>query len=559
MAKRLDYSRYNFDVLVEQLQNRLKEQDVWKDMYRSSTGQMLIELFSYVGDMISYYIERTAQESYIRTARRRSSVLNLVKVLNYSPRRRVSATGILTFSISATHSKNIFIPKYTECETAAGIKFVTSEDAVILAGSTETGVTAVQGEAVTVSIVSSGGDDQELSIEDEKVENTVLELFVEDELWEKVDSFIYAESDSKYYVVRNELDDTVSILFGNSVYGKAPAEGESRVVKYVRSDGADGNVFSSGLVTTVNSTLYDSDEATMDVDVTNADVLIGGVARQGTEDIRYSAPRVFSTGDRAVTKDDFDIILNNYPGVANATAWGEAEVDSPDYDMFNTVKFIVIAQDWQDPSDSFKTTLGEYLYDKALMTVKYEYASYYILEVVAVLSLKVFSGYTLSEVQANAEEVIEDDFVLGDTTKLGVDKQHSNLVASVDNLDGVSHCYLTLQIKKELEANYDSFNNYGETLLATDIKAGTVRLYLNDDIIGADDGEGSLTSSESGITVTGTIDYTTGVIGVDITPAPEVNDEVYVRYQQDEDGDLIVDKDQICRLDDVDVQSISFV
>ena len=91
MSNNLDYVNYDFDDLVVQLINRLSQGDAWKDTYRSATGEMLIELLAYVGNLVLYYIERRAEESYIATAKNRSSVVNLVKLLNYNPKRKVSS------------------------------------------------------------------------------------------------------------------------------------------------------------------------------------------------------------------------------------------------------------------------------------------------------------------------------------------------------------------------------------------------------------------------------------------------------------------------------------
>jgi hypothetical protein len=91
----LDYANYDFDTLTQQLIDRLKANpdSPWKDTYRSSTGQMLIELYAYIANLVLYYIERRAEESYIETAQLKSSVVNLVRLVGYIPNRAVSATG----------------------------------------------------------------------------------------------------------------------------------------------------------------------------------------------------------------------------------------------------------------------------------------------------------------------------------------------------------------------------------------------------------------------------------------------------------------------------------
>ncbi|NIP56399.1 MAG: hypothetical protein GWN13_31645, partial [Phycisphaerae bacterium] len=122
MSNQLNYVNYDQDDLVAALIDLLKVTDAWKDTYESSTGQMLIEFHAAIGNLILYYVERRAEEMYISTARHKSSVLNLVKLINYTPRRRVSATGSLTFTIDIVQTKIVHIPKYTECQTVDGYK-----------------------------------------------------------------------------------------------------------------------------------------------------------------------------------------------------------------------------------------------------------------------------------------------------------------------------------------------------------------------------------------------------------------------------------------------------
>jgi len=97
MSPRLNFADYNFDKLVSQLQAIVSQEDGWKDTaYAGGTGSFLIELFAYVGEMLLYYLERRAQESYIDTAQLRSSIVRLVSLISYRPKRKVSSTGQLT-------------------------------------------------------------------------------------------------------------------------------------------------------------------------------------------------------------------------------------------------------------------------------------------------------------------------------------------------------------------------------------------------------------------------------------------------------------------------------
>jgi len=572
MANELNYCNYDFDDLVTQLQERLSSRESWKDVYRSSTGQMLIELLAYVLNLALYYTERRAEESYLLTAKNRSSVINLVALLNYQPKRRTSALGTLTFTLSSPHTENVYIPKYTRCTSVDGVKFLTNEDAVIEKGQTSASVNSIQGELVTVEITSTGLTDQEYNIAETTVENSAdsnnptLRVIIDGEEWTKVDSFINSANTSKHFRVINEFDDTVTILFGDDINGKVPDEGSIITIQYVKSDGLDGNVTSTDKITTIEDSIYDGKGTLIsNISVTNNGLFLGGDEREDTEEIRYEAPRVFKTGDRAVTKDDFISILENYPGVANANVWGEneeaaAEGVSADYEMLNKVKMCIILQDWELPGENFKTTLSEYVYDNSMLTVKYEFVNPVILLAVPRLTVKVTTGYSMTQTQSDIYDAISSKFVLGDTAKLGTVVKYSEVISAVHDLAGVAYTTMILEIKKELSDTYSSFYDYGVTLDVTDIKPESVRLFVDGTYLTTDvdngDGTGTFStdSSESHV-VNGTVNYSTGVLTLDIDPAP--TSSIYVRYQQEGDGNIVPTFRQIAKLEDVDIESIS--
>ena len=58
-------------------------------------GLQILEWWAYLGDVLTFYNERIANESYLRTATRQDSVANLVALLGYQPAPGLAATGNL--------------------------------------------------------------------------------------------------------------------------------------------------------------------------------------------------------------------------------------------------------------------------------------------------------------------------------------------------------------------------------------------------------------------------------------------------------------------------------
>lgn len=570
MANPLNYTTYDWDQLVTNIQNRLKSKGSWLDIYRDGAGEMLIEFLAYVANLGMYYTGRRAEETYLLTAKLLSSVKNIVAILNYQSRRKTSSTGILTFSISSPLTKIVYIPKYTECQTSSGIKFVTNEGAAIEKGQTSIDVSSIQGILVQKEITSDGATEQEYLINDTGVENSAdvdnptFRVIVDGTEWTKVSSFLYSTPTSKHFRIINEPEGTVSVLFGDEINGKVPESGSTVLIQYIRTEGADGNVTYSGsaTITTVNSTIYDEDGSIVTVIVSHDSSFLGGSDDETIEEIRYNAPRVFSTGDRAVTKNDFTAIIENYSSVASANVWGENEEAeaagvTADYEMLNKVKISIVLQGWELPDSDFKSTLSDYIYDLSMLTVKYEFVTPTFLLVIPVLKIKVNQGYSLSQTQADIVSELNDQFKLGSTTKLGTMIKYSNVLAAINDLENVSYVSMTFEIKKALSDTYDSMYDWGEALDAVDILPESARLFIDGTYVTSDEdgGSGTGTFSSSGdYTVSGTINYSTGVVLLDISPEPS---SVYIRYQQDSDDSIVPGFNEICKLEDVDVDSIS--
>jgi hypothetical protein len=129
---------------------------------------------------------------------------------------------------------------------------------------------------------------------------------------------------------------------------------------------------------------------------------------------------------------------------------------------------------------------------------------------------------------------------------------------AVENISGVSHSNIVFKIRKELLEAYDSTYDFSETADVLPVLTHGVELYIDDTKIAVDDGVGGWTDLGSTYTVTGAVNYVTGLIGADITPAPGPTEVVYARYQQDELGDIVIDKEQICKLLENDYTSISY-
>ena len=67
----------------------------WRARQGNDLGIMLLEMWAYVLDVLSFYDERIANETYLRTAVRQASLYKLVQLIGYRPRPALAATVVL--------------------------------------------------------------------------------------------------------------------------------------------------------------------------------------------------------------------------------------------------------------------------------------------------------------------------------------------------------------------------------------------------------------------------------------------------------------------------------
>ena len=67
----------------------------YTDFSENSTGMMFLELASYVGDVLSYYIDYQFKESFLQYATERKNILTLANYLGYKPSASKPASTIV--------------------------------------------------------------------------------------------------------------------------------------------------------------------------------------------------------------------------------------------------------------------------------------------------------------------------------------------------------------------------------------------------------------------------------------------------------------------------------
>ncbi|PPD30709.1 MAG: hypothetical protein CTY21_12340, partial [Methylomonas sp.] len=80
----------------------------------------LLDAWATVGDVLTFYQERIANEGYLRTATERRSVVELARLVAYKPRSGVSASVFLAYDIDANTREAVSIPAGSRAQSIPG-------------------------------------------------------------------------------------------------------------------------------------------------------------------------------------------------------------------------------------------------------------------------------------------------------------------------------------------------------------------------------------------------------------------------------------------------------
>ena len=88
--------------------------DTYNDFTPSSTGMLFMEMASYVGDVLSFYLDNQIQETFIQKARQTDNLFNLAYMLGYTPKVTTAASVDIDFyqQVPAKLSGSVTIPDY---------------------------------------------------------------------------------------------------------------------------------------------------------------------------------------------------------------------------------------------------------------------------------------------------------------------------------------------------------------------------------------------------------------------------------------------------------------
>jgi hypothetical protein len=441
----VDYTSKDYYVLRDELIARVQDRiPDWTASDPSDFGVALVEAFAYMGDLISYYIDRNANESLITTATQRDSVMNIAQTYGYIPSGYRQAFTVLTFSNTSATAVTIPVGTVVSGDVVSGdivntIYFTTDSAITIDPQVSSTpgteDVSALEGRYVTIVSdnantygeligTSTGLPNMSFELGETPSVDGTTELYVQDgdvySKWTQVQHLLDNGPTDLVYQVNTDANNNVFILFGDGVSGVIPTLHSEIRANYMVGGGIIGNVPSDTLVDIVYVPGLSTNQTTAlqsTVTVTNAASAIGGSDPETTNQIRVSAPASLRAANRAVTLQDYADLTISVSGVGKANAYADVWTSvtvyiapsrsSVDSDLAPGL------DDEGDPTleyDRLKADVEAYLEDKVLLgtTVTIQPPTY--VDLVITLQYAKLDQYTTAEVELSLKQGLLTSF-----------------------------------------------------------------------------------------------------------------------------------------------------
>lgn len=325
-APPINYTAREFTTLKNALSSYVKatQPELWTDFFESSLGAVLMELIAYTGDILSFSIDRVAQEVNLATAKRYASALRYARSVGYRPSGPTPSSVDLEVQPGFDTSVQLTIPSGTRV-SAGGTTFETTQDHVFtapIAGTPSFGV--VEGTASSDSFVADGSADQKYESTNERVADSSWSIFVNGVEWAEVSNLLSAQKEN-VYAVNYVQNSKIEVVFGDGTYGNRPQSGDTVTIEYRTTTGSEGNIAGNSINQQITAT---SGTGTIQVTVKNPLAASGGTDRESLEHLRNFIPQWIKAVDKAISYNDYLELANDYSGPAGSV--GKATVNLRD-------------------------------------------------------------------------------------------------------------------------------------------------------------------------------------------------------------------------------------
>jgi hypothetical protein len=588
MATKLEISQLDFDGIKDNLKTFLSQQDEFTDYdFEGSGMNILLDILAYNTHYLGYNANMLANEMYLDSADQRASVVSLAKQVGYTPRSASAATAVIDVLINNASGASVTMSRGTKFSATVdetNYSFVNNADVSI---SPVDGVykfsnlTIYEGTYLNYKYTANTSDtEQRFIIPNDNVDTNTLTVKVQTSASDSTtNTYTLAsgitniDSTSKVYFLQEVENGRFEVYFGDGVLGQAIADGNIVILDYITCNRDEPN----GATT---FTLNGNIGGFTDVTITTVNNANNGDAPETIKSIKYNAPRDYTSQDRAVTAEDYKVLVKSlYANAQSVQVYGGEDAATPDYgkvyisikaksgsnlteitkeSLVKSLKSFAVASVTPviiDPETTFITLTTTFKFDSSLTTKDVSTLQTDVLNAITSYNTNTLENFTgmfrYSEVLKTIDDA--DTSILSNITKVKMYKFITPTLSSA--------------LKYTLSFNNGFYNPHsGHNTSAGGIVSSTGFKISNDSSTNEhfldDDGAGNIrvyylsgTTRIYTSTSFGTIDYSTGEIiltSANITSISNVDGAASTRIRvtvQPDSNDIVPVRNQVLSID----------
>jgi len=317
----VDYTSRDFDSLRARLISLIQSVfPDWTDFEVAGFGNVLLEMYAFVGDVLTFYLDNQARESRLGTATQRKNVIALARMLGYRLHGAQAATAEVEISLTRPPTADVTIPAGTIVRTqevTEPLRFQLLSDVTFPADQDPPHTTGIVEHSKTYTQLfdARGLANQDLVLDHTPYLDGSAAVSATSGSYTERESLLGSGPNDRHFMVLVDQSDRATIRFGDGASGAPPTGTIS--VTYKTGGGAGGNVDARRLVV-IEGVFNDDHGRPVQVSVTNPLPASGGGDRQRVASARLLAPESLRALTRTVAREDFEIHARQVPGVARA-------------------------------------------------------------------------------------------------------------------------------------------------------------------------------------------------------------------------------------------------
>ena len=480
------FTSLDFDQIKAQIRDYLRSNSNFTDFdFEGSNFSILIDTLAYNTYINAFNANLVANESFLDSASIRENVVSLARNIGYVPRSKSAAKASVYFTVNTDSQKQLLHLKPGLVCVGGGVnsnfRFSRTQsmsvpivNGVATFGSAESPIEVLQGSVLSSQFIADNTTDQRFILGNPNIDASTIKVFVKGvgdtglgREFSMIDNILKINKDSEIFFVQEVQDEKYEIMFGDGYFGKKLENNSIVSIRYIVTDGENGNgasvfdfqgVFTDRDPGDVNAqTVIPTDGVTVNV-VNGAS---NGAEMEDVSSIKYFAPRLYSSQYRAVTPRDYEAIIQSiYPKTESVAVVGGEELTPP---KFGQVQISIKPKNGTFVSDFDKQQIKNKLKSYAIAGINSEIVDLKVLYV----EIDSTIYYNTSQI-SNSEHLktkISDSLTeyanTVDINKFGGRFKYSKILQLIDSVDNAITSNITkVKIRRDLKVLIDTFAQY---------------------------------------------------------------------------------------------------